>query len=420
MDDGPLPRRARPVPRWAFAVRAAGLLVAVLVLVVVCVLSWLQVHRDAVVQAGPHAVAQVESSHVTSRSSRGGRIWTTHYRVRFAADGRTVVTTVPAQGDDPCACGSTLVAYDPAHPTSAELVGAPLGSRDGSLLLTGLCAVLLLGGVFVVRRIRRLRPNVLPTPPSALGGEAVRRRAARRRGTGVVVVTMIVLVAVPVTLAVRARGRGGPSQRLEQHVITAALAGQGTTDCLALPPAGPVLRPTTPQWVHEALRAGLDALPPVGSQGYPHYYPGRSAFGSDLEPAFLQLGGDAAVGFPSTAFGAWLGTSGSAGYRSIDLWALSTPEKAALFADVYVAATCYRFARFSRFPVRVAEPSAPAAGARYLLMGDGRTDGLILAMAVAPAGDFVVRTFAYGLPGQESELVDRAAAGLGRALAAPV
>jgi hypothetical protein len=416
------------VPRWALAVRAGGLLVGVVVLAVACALSWVQVHRDAVVQHGPHVVAQVDSTRVTSHSSRSGRVWTTHYRVRFAVAGRTIATTVRASGDDPCACASTLVAYDPGKPTQAELVGAPLGSRTGALLLTAFTVALLGVNLVVIRLLRRLRPSPLPMPlpmpPSALTAlpemSALPTVRSRPRGRNLVVigVTTVVLVALPLVLVARS-GNSGPSLRLEQRVISAALAGQGTTDCLALPPAQPVLRPTTPRWVHEALRAGLDAPVPVGSQGYPHYYPGRSAFGSDLEPTFLKLGGGSAAGLPSTAFGAWLGTSGNDGFRSIDLWALSTPENAARFADVYVAATCYRFARYSGFPVRLTEPRAPTAGARYLLMGDGHTHGLILAMAVAPAGDFVVRTFAYGRPGQEAQLVERAAAGLGHALAAP-
>lgn len=401
------PRRVRIEARVAGVVlglAAAGL-------TALAVAAWNAAESSAAAQGGPRAVATVTSVRVTSVSGRGGTQYTSHYLMSFdTGSGERITTTVLANGNDPCSCTRTLVGYDPSGPNHAELAGAPLHTDGEAIALSAFVAGLVLMAVLLAVNARRFERRTKER------SRAVGRPRRRRLLLGTPFLALIVGVRLAAAFVFNQGSE--PSMALARHVVDSALAGRGTTDCLALPPRTPAYLPLNVTWANDAITVALGRPVPTSSPGYPHWYPAKGAFSPLLEHAYLELGGGAAPpGQPSSAYAAWTGPLTTPGAFGVDIWALSFPRAAARFADAYLASLCCRFAHHSGLTARIAVPPMPAPPGEICVMtGLPDRPGLATARCVLTVGRYVVRSEAAGTLATQQELVPSAAAIVSRAV----
>ena len=388
-----------------FALGAAGL-------TAIAAAAWDAAAASAAIQSGPRAVAKVVSVHVTSVSGRAGRQYTSHYRVVFSTQsGERITTSVPANGDDPCSCTRTLIAYDPARPDHAELAGDPLHTYGEALAVSGVAAGVVLSEVLLAVGWRRLRRQ------SSAGVAPPSRRRRRRLPLAAPRLGLVAGIGVGAVFAFA--GGSSPSVSLAHQVVARAAAGQGTTDCLALAPASPAFLPVNATWANDALDVALGTPVPSSSAGYPHWDPAKDAFEPLLEPTFLAFGGGTPPpGQPSSVYEAWIGAGNTPGSRAVDIWALSSPVAAGRFADAYLASLCYTFAHHSAVPARtVAPPSPSPPGETCVVTGLPEHPAGAAAWCVLPIGRYVVRGETTGTSAAPAATVPIAAAIVARAVA---
>lgn len=405
----PFPRR-----RALLAIRGALVLfgLGAAGLIVVAVVAWNAAAGSAAVQDGPRVVATVASVHVTSVSGRGGTQYTSHYKVSFATrSGEKITTTVRADGNDPCSCTRTVLAYDPTRPSHAELAGDPLHTSGEAWAVSGIAAGVGLIEVLLVvgwRRSRRqLQTGVVPPP----------RRRRRRLLLATPHLGLIAGIGAAVVFVFA--GSSSPSLGLARQVVARAAAGQGTTDCLALPPSAPADLPVNAAWANHALDVALGTPIPSISAGYPHWSPIKDAFDPLVEPTYLDLGGGTPPpGQPSSVYEAWIGSNGNTpGARTVDIWGLSSPVAAARFADAYLASLCYTYAHHSALPARTVAPPSPAPpGETCVVTGLPEHPAVAAAWCVLPIGRYVVRGEATGTSAAPAATVPAAAAIVARAV----
>lgn len=381
-------------------------------LIAIAVAAWSAAGSSAAAQGGQRAVATVTSVHVTSVSGRGGTQYTSHYLMSFETrTGQRITTTVLANGDDPCSCTRTVVAYDPSRPNHAELAGAPLHTAGEAIAVSAIAAAVVVIEALLVVSVRRFGRRtregngVLPRP--------------RRRGLLLGTPFVGLIVGVGVAAAFIFNQGPGPSLGLARHVVASAVAGRGTTDCLALPPSTPADLPVNATWANTAIAVALGTPVPATSPGYPHWYPAKDAFDPLLGHAYFELGGGTPPpGQPSSAYGAWTAALTTPGARGVDIWALSSPQAAARFADAYLASLCYRFAHHSGLSARTAAPPMPAPPGEICVMtGLPNRPALAVARCVLPIGRYVIRGEDSGtLATQQPQLLSAAAGIVARAV----
>jgi hypothetical protein len=170
------------------------------------------------------------------------------------------------------------------YPQAAHVHYAVLNRRDAGLLLAA--------GVPDTRL--HLLPNPVPEPGPPPPRDAARRKLAETSG----IPEDRRLVLYPV--------RGIRRKNLGEALLWSALAGDGTTVGVTLPPLNPVEQPAYNRWKAFAVELGLPCSFELGS-------PGRLRLGESLAAADLVLTTSLAEGFGLVFLEPWLAGRGVVG-----------------------------------------------------------------------------------------------------------